>query len=163
MKFNLIHKITLNLFCAKQVLINIKLHFYIILSHWKAFPWASCQIRKIAGCPCAGNAGNVSLPPTSKQTTSWWCWHASRHVCHARALMHVGIANPRWRGKCSWHSWRMRNLQFYVSGKRPMEDDDLLILCMLMSWQCKEPGHQQPRYWPSSPEYCILSTLRFNL
>ena len=30
--------------------------------------------------------------------------------------MHVGIANPRWRGK---RSRRMRNLQFYVSDKRP--------------------------------------------
>ena len=27
----------------------------------------------------------------------------------------------RWRGKRSWHSWRMRKPQFYVSGKRPME------------------------------------------
>ena len=27
---------------------------------WKEFPWASYQIRKIAGCACAGNAGNVS-------------------------------------------------------------------------------------------------------
>ena len=27
-------------------------------------PWASCQIRKIAGCACAGNAGNV-FPATS--------------------------------------------------------------------------------------------------
>ena len=34
--------------------------------------------------------------------------------------MHVGIANPRWRGKRSRHSRRMRNPQFYVSGKRPM-------------------------------------------
>ena len=25
----------------------------------KVFPWASYQIRKIAGCACAGNAGNV--------------------------------------------------------------------------------------------------------
>ena len=24
-------------------------------------PWASYQIRKIAGCACAGNAGNVFL------------------------------------------------------------------------------------------------------
>ena len=24
-----------------------------------AFPWASCQMNKIAGCACAGNAGNV--------------------------------------------------------------------------------------------------------
>ena len=35
--------------------------------------------------------------------------------------MHVGIANSRWRGKGSRHSWRMRNPQFYVSGKRPMK------------------------------------------
>ena len=26
---------------------------------WHVMPWASCQIRKIAGCACAGNAGNV--------------------------------------------------------------------------------------------------------
>ena len=38
------------------------------LTHWKQarkycyfkLPWASCQIRKIAGSACAGNAGNVS-------------------------------------------------------------------------------------------------------
>ena len=34
--------------------------------------------------------------------------------------MHVGIANPRWRGKLSRHSRHMCNPQFYVSGKRPM-------------------------------------------
>ena len=27
--------------------------------NWGAQPWASYQIRKIAGCACAGNAGNV--------------------------------------------------------------------------------------------------------
>ena len=34
--------------------------------------------------------------------------------------MHVEIANPLWRGKRSRHSPRMRNPQFFVSGKRPM-------------------------------------------
>ena len=34
--------------------------------------------------------------------------------------MHVGIAKPRRRGKRSRHSRRMRNPQYYVSGKRPM-------------------------------------------
>ena len=34
--------------------------------------------------------------------------------------MYVGIADPRWRGKLSRHSRRMRNRQFYVSGKRPI-------------------------------------------
>ena len=33
--------------------------------------------------------------------------------------MHVGIAKPRWRGKRSRHSRRMRNPQFCVSGKKP--------------------------------------------
>ena len=37
---------------------------------------------------------------------------------HARAVMHG--ANPRWCGKRSWHSQRMRSSQFYVSDKRPM-------------------------------------------
>ena len=53
-------------------------------------PWASCQIRKIAGCACAGNAGNV-FPGTVGLRSR----HASWHVRDARAVMHVGIAN--WR------------------------------------------------------------------
>ena len=40
----------------------------------------------------------------------------------ARAVMHVGIANPQLRGKRSRHSRRMRNPQFYVSGKRPIAE-----------------------------------------
>ena len=49
--------------------------------------------------------------------------------------MHVGIANPRWRWKRSRHSRRMRNPQFYVSGKRPMAIDELA--------RRKDPGHRQ--------------------
>ena len=37
--------------------------------------------------------------------------------------MHVGIANPRWWRKRSRHSRRIRNLQFYVSCKRPMHSE----------------------------------------
>ena len=40
----------------------------------------------------------------------------------ARAVMPVGFANPRWWGKRSRHSRRMRYPQFYVSGKRPMHE-----------------------------------------
>ena len=36
------------------------------------------------------------------------------------AVMHVGIANLRWRGKRSRHSRRIRNPRFYVSGKSPI-------------------------------------------
>ena len=61
-----------------------------------------------------------SPPPTSKETASWLSRHASRHVRDARAVMRVGMAHSRWRGKPSRHSRRMRNPQFYVSGKSPM-------------------------------------------
>ena len=61
--------------------------------------WASYQIREIAGCACAGNAGNLSPATTSNETAGLRSRHASRHVHHARAVIHVGIANPRWRGK----------------------------------------------------------------
>ena len=57
-------------------------------------PWAPYQIRKIVGCACAGNAGNV-FPATA----GWRTRHASRHVRDARALMHAGIANK-------WLPWK---------------------------------------------------------
>ena len=50
--------------------------------------WATCQIRKIAGCACGGNAGNV-FPATMVNRSR----HASRHVRDTRAVMHAGIAN----------------------------------------------------------------------
>ena len=40
------------------------------------------------GCACVGNAGNV-FPVTAVKRSR----HASRHVRHARAVMHAGIAN----------------------------------------------------------------------
>ena len=46
--------------------------------------------------------------------------------------MHVGIANGRWRGKRSWHSWRMRYPCFDVSGKRPIAYDDKMIVKICM-------------------------------
>ena len=67
-----------------------------------------------------GMPGTFSPPPTSKETASKRSRHAWWHVRCARAVMDVGIANLRWWGKRSRHSRRMRNPQFYVSGKRPM-------------------------------------------
>ena len=53
--------------------------------------WASCQIRIIAGCACAENAGIV-FPATAGKRSR----HASRHVRDARAVMQVVIANQRF-------------------------------------------------------------------
>ena len=67
-----------------------------------------------------GMPGAVSPPPASEEIASELPRHVSRHVRHARAVMHVGIVNARWWGKHSRHSRRMRNPQFYISGKKPM-------------------------------------------
>ena len=80
--------------------------------------WASCQIRNIAICACAGNAGNVFPPPRVSDPD----------MHHGTWVMHVPWCMPgfltsyflwgRWRGKRSRHSWRMCNPHFCVSGKR---------------------------------------------
>ena len=64
--------------------------------HTKIHPYT--RYKKMAGCACAGNAGTFSPPPFSKETARYRSRHASRHVRDARAVMHVGIVDPRWRG-----------------------------------------------------------------
>ena len=48
----------------------------------------------------------------------------------ACAVQHAGIVNSRWRGKRSRHDRRMRNPQFYVSGKRPMTSIHTASCCV---------------------------------
>ena len=74
---------------------------------------------RVAHAP--GMPGTFSPPSTLKETAIQQSRHASRYVRHTRAVIHVGIANPRWREKRSRHSWSMRNPSFYVSVQRPME------------------------------------------
>ena len=84
---------------------------------------------------------------------------------HARAVMHAGIANPRWRGKRSRHFRRMCNPRFYVSGKKPtviaitiwrmwiMVGDGLFILDTFY-WHCL------PNVWTRASYYthnCVIT------
>ena len=87
--------------------------------HQTVYTLASCQIRKIAGCTCPGNARNV-FPPSQV---------SDPNVHHVACVTHVPWCMPgsfsgflwsRWREKRSRHSRRLRNPQVYVSGKRPM-------------------------------------------
>ena len=78
-------------------------------------PLTKCVKLRVVHAP--GMPGTFSPPPTSKETASQGPWHASRHVRHARVVMHVRMANQRWQEKRSRHSRHMRNPQFYVSGK----------------------------------------------
>ena len=83
--------------------------------------WASCQIRKIAGCACAGNAGNVFPRHRGSSDPDM---HHGTCVTHVPWCMPGSLTSNflwgQWRGKHSRHSRRMRKPQFYVSDKRPM-------------------------------------------
>ena len=86
----------------------------------RCISWASCKIRKIAGAHAPGMPGTFSPSPQVSDPD----------MHHGTCVTHVPWCMPgtltggflwnRWRGKRSRHSRRMRNLQFYVSGKRPM-------------------------------------------
>ena len=94
-------------------------YIYIYIIHQPA-GMGLARIRKTEGCACAGNAGNVSLPPRVSDPD----------MHHGTCLTHVPWGMPglltsgflwnQWRGKHYRHSRRMLNPQFYVSGKRPM-------------------------------------------
>ena len=54
-------------------------------------------LTKIPGTHAPRMPGTLSPPPTSKETTSKRSRQALPHMRHARAVMHIGIANLRWR------------------------------------------------------------------
>ena len=78
----------------------------------KSSLWASYQVRKIVGCACSGNVGNV-FPATHVL----WCMPGS---------LTSGFHWNRWRGKRSRHSRSIHNPKFCVPGKRPIEVANLL-------------------------------------
>ena len=88
--------------------------------------WASCQIRKIASAHAPGMPGTFSPPPRVSDPDM----HHGTCVTHVPWCMPGSLTSgflwSRWRGKTFRHSRRMRNLQFYVSGKRPMAYKPLL-------------------------------------
>ena len=68
----------------------------VLLCHYSSWhgPLTRYGKLRVAHAP-----GMFSPPPTSKETASKRSRHPSRHMRLARAVMHVGVTNPRWRGK----------------------------------------------------------------
>ena len=94
---------------------NSRLHRAFLTSSWGSY-----QIRKIAGCACARNAGNVFPAPRVSDPDM----HHGTCVTHVPwrmpGLLTSGFIWSRLRGKRSRHFQRMRNPQFCISGKRPI-------------------------------------------
>ena len=96
-----------------------------------------------------GMSGTFSPPPTSKETASSRSRHASRHVRDARAVIHVGIAYPRWQGKRSRQSRRMRTRNFTYLARRAYRFSS----GMTRLWASRALREEHNRwYWLSGPE-----------
>ena len=82
--------------------------------------WASYQIRKIAGCACTGNTGNVFPARVGSDPVM----HHGTCVTHVPWCMPGSLTSDflliRQREKRSRHSRCICNPQFCVSGKRPI-------------------------------------------
>ena len=114
--------------------------WYVYTTVRVSSPLASCQIRKIVGCACAGNAGNVSPPPRVSDpdmhhgtcvTYVLWCMPG---------WLTIGFLWNWWWGKRSRYSWRMRNPQFYLSGKRIISECSRSELAMMDGMWCYSSG-----------------------
>ena len=86
---------------------------------------ASCQIPNIVGCACAGNAWNVfpSHRVKRKPLVSDPGMHHGTCV-NACAVMHGGIANPRWPGK---RFPTTRNFTYLARGPWPLADVAIIL------------------------------------
>ena len=79
--------------------------------------------------------GTFSPPPPVSDLDK----HHGTCVTHVPWCMSVSLSSgflwSRWQRKGYRHSWRMRNPQFYVSGKNPMADINILLM-LPSSMQC---------------------------
>ena len=94
--------------------IQLSRQIYAIIT----YPWTSYLIYKLAGCACAGNAGNgfLRLRLQRKLLASEPDMHHGTCVTHVPWCMSGSLT----RGGGGKHSRRMHNPLFHVSGKRPM-------------------------------------------
>ena len=73
----------------------------------------------------SGMSGTFSPPPWVSDPDT----HRGTCVTHVPWCMPESLTSgflwSRWRGKCSRHFRRMRNPQFYISGKRPIAIDQV--------------------------------------
>ena len=100
---------------------------YCYYHHYGAFTrYAKLRVAHAPGMP-----GALSPPPRVSDPDM----HHGTCVTHVHWCMPESTTNgflwSRWRGKRSRHSWRMRNPQFCVSGKRPMATAIVMVVSSL--------------------------------
>ena len=96
--------------------------------HIVSYAWASCQIRKIAGCACAGNAGNV-FP---RHRLQWKTPVSYPGMHHGTCVTHVpwcmsGLLVPGGGENVPGIPRRMRTRNFSYLARGPWHCDNHMI------------------------------------
>ena len=107
----------------------LPLAWYATTPMWCHGPLARYVKLRVTHAP--GMPGTFSPPPRVSDPDM----HHGTCVMHVPWcmpwLLNSGFLGSRWRGKRSRHSWRMRNPQFFVSGKRPIV---VWMICQINSF-----------------------------
>ena len=78
------------------------------------------RYEKLQVAHAPGTPGTFSTPPRISDPDMHHCTCVTHVPWCMLGSLTGALLGSRWRGKRSGHSSRMRNPQFYVSGKRPM-------------------------------------------
>ena len=107
-----------------------------VVLHWSSSHGPLARYVKLRVAHTPGMLGTFS-PPSLNSDPDMHHGTCFTHVpwCMPGSLT-SGFLWSRWRGKRSRHSRRMRNSQFYVSGKTPMAPIDInSALVQLKTWR----------------------------
>ena len=125
------------------------------------FSWASYQIRKIAGCACTGNAGNVSPRRRlqRKPLVSDPGMHHDTCVSHVPWCMSGSLTRgggenvPGIPGACApaiLHIWQEVHGRQGPDHLTHTYSATHTTPWLMMIRQRREPMHRQSQYWPGS-------------
>ena len=105
---------------------------------WKWWPLHGPLIRyvKLRVVPAPGMSEKFSPPPRVSDLDMHHVTCVTRVPWCISGSLTSGFLWRRWRGKLSRHSRRMRNPQFYVSGKKPMGTLDLELEWLMQRIDC---------------------------
>ena len=105
--------------------------FNVVLLHGPLARYVKLWLVHAPGMP-----GTFSSPPPVSDPDMHHGTCATHVLWCMPGLLTSGFRWSKCRGKRSWHSQRMRNPQFYLSGKRPMAFAVSPLCCCWIQWNC---------------------------
>ena len=153
----------LSLSLSRRQVVRLRTWFFLASKYASSYHGPLARYVKFRVAHTPGMPGVFSPPPQVSDLDM----HHGTCVTHVPWCMPGSLTSgflwSRWQGKCSRHSRRMRNPQFYVSGKRPMEHDKWIIQMNQLKghtvWECVFQSRSYSNTWNAGRQMSICATL----